>query len=555
MKRQKSYLTQIEDFVNFSYSRFRNQLNISEYKTRDLNSPLAYCYKYSGPASTVYKIVQYLIDIPETDYRIKLHEYGHIYLTHLDGIHEDLDGRILDTVQSMRGELIEMINRECGIDYADKLLDRVIDDPSLNHSLHNIAMDMEVNSKILSPEDIEEMEKDITSKTPNPAEEILKRKAEIEQDPTLKEQIEKAIEKIKAQAAVKLILPERYHFKDGSPFPNELTYSEYLLLIVKNLDQFVKMMVSIKNGGNGDTSDVTSEDVQDAIGGDGGDGDGDGGMQSLDDLMDDLGMSSDKEAINSPNQGIRPDVDPNDPTKGQGGDHGTQSRDDADKKRELGQIRSKSEVGCGSSGGPDSTRSVNREVDAVDMAMEDVLMNFKSRVVKRSYKKDTVYNYNRGINRQMIAPTFIHKIKTTTDPTIVFLIDVSGSMDSHLVDRVLFTISKKMRSIGRGLKYNIITWSTRLGEHLKDIDPKKPVPKISIGGGTSMAKGIEYFRDSYSEDAILILISDFDDYLEEWHKVEETMPGYTMYGFNYGRDKYTQKFTYFKVKNFINGYK
>ena len=69
-----------------------------------------------------------------------------------------------------------------------------------------------------------------------------------------------------------------------------------------------------------------------------------------------------------------------------------------------------------------------------------------------------------------------------------------------------------------------------------------------------MAGGMEYFRDNYKSDAILILISDFEDYLEEWHKVELTMPEYTMYGFNYGSSNYRQEFKNFKVRNFSNGY-
>ena len=129
-------------------------------------------------------------------------------------------------------------------------------------------------------------------------------------------------------------------------------------------------------------------------------------------------------------------------------------------------------------------------------------------------------------------------------------------MDTRLVDRILNTISRKMKKVQNGLKYNIISWSTRLGEHIKDIDPKKPVPRISMGGGTRMAQGIRYFKENYDESAILILISDFEDYLEEWHEVEEKMTGYTMYGFNYGSCHYNQKFTNFKVKDFTqnNGY-
>jgi hypothetical protein len=103
---------------------------------------------------------------------------------------------------------------------------------------------------------------------------------------------------------------------------------------------------------------------------------------------------------------------------------------------------------------------------------------------------------------------------------------------------------------GRGLKYDIISWNTRLGEHLRDIDPKKGVPRISTGGGTSIARGIKYFRDHYDENAILVVISDFEDYLQEWADVSDKMPKYAMYGFNYGCQNYSQKFKYLKVRNF-----
>ena len=192
------------------------------------------------------------------------------------------------------------------------------------------------------------------------------------------------------------------------------------------------------------------------------------------------------------------------------------------------------------------------KTDEVDMALDEVMLNYKSRVVKVDTKKDLMYLYNRGINRSVIAPTIRRKVTMSNEPTIVFLIDVSGSMDTRLVDRILNTIANKMKKIGRGLKYNIISWSTQLGDHIKDIDPRKGVPRISMGGGTRMARGMEYFRQNYGPEAILILISDFEDYLEEWHEQELKMSNYTMYGFNYGYSNYNQEFKYFKVKNFKN---
>ena len=371
------------------------------------------------------------------------------------------------------------------------------------------------------------------------------------------------------EAKIKLIVPERYHTSDGQPFPPELSYPEYLIMIIKNLDQFVKMLVDIKNGGSGDTSNVTAEDVKKAL-----ESTGKGGMQSLSDLMEQMGMSDgsgkDGAKMDGGNSSEMGDHD----TSNSGGrwgtaeeklgrqgirdssykDHRTESRDEADHKRELGQITAGGGAGCGNGGGPGGEREVVQNLDPVDEAIDEVIMNFKNRVVKKEMRKDIMWNYNRGINRTVIAPSIKSKVTLSTEPKIVYLIDISGSMDTRLVDRILGTIAKKMKHIGRGLHYDIISWSTHLGEHIKDIDPKKGVPRISCGGGTSMAGGIKYFREHYDESAILILISDFEDYLEEWHNEEMKMPKYSMYGFNYGRSNYrqSQEFKYFKVKNFNN---
>ena len=142
--RTKTELELIKRFIDSTYSRFGNMVMVNTDKPFNPDCPeLGYCYKYkSDNGLVIYKIVCSEIGIDRTDFRILMHEYGHIYLGHLDGIHEELDTQICNVFRDYRGELIERINKECGIDFAEKLIERVIDDPVLNHSLHNIAMDM-----------------------------------------------------------------------------------------------------------------------------------------------------------------------------------------------------------------------------------------------------------------------------------------------------------------------------------------------------------------------------------------------------------------------------
>ena len=693
-KKLRSELEAVKNFVDKTYSRFGNILLVDTSKVYDPeHSELGYCYKYVDPVNghVTYRIICSTLGIERTDFRVMMHEYGHIYLTHLDGIHEELDIQICNLFKDHRGELIEHINKSCGIDFADKLIERVIDDPELNHSLHNIAMDMQVNSSILSKDDIEEMETDISSVFPKTEEELLQQLIDKSPTPEEKEMYQKELDRMQKEAKIKLIIPERYKLgvdDEGNPipFPDDLTYAEYLMLIVEHLDQFVKMLVSIQMGGNGDTSNVTMQDIQDVLNnmwnnqsdeykrgyqdaindynnnqlgqqqgnpqnqqnqqgqpGDGqgqpqngqgnqgqpqagngsnpgqgqpidGNGSGDpcnsgagsqsgsgqtgsgnqgnqpgnqgqpgpgqgngqpqagnhggqsdyergyqdalrdilnghnsqgGGMQGLSNLLEQMGISGENKY-----KGVRPDSG----SQNDGGarkDHGSDSRDEADKKREVGQISSKATVGCGSNGGPDAIREVSKNVDPVDIALKEVLQHIRSRVVKQDTRKDVMKLYNRGVVRSVIAPSVSRKVTISNEPKLVYLIDISGSMDTRLVDRILKSIALGMKKLSRGLKYDIITWSTCLGEHIKDIDPNKSIPKISMGGGTRMARGIEYFKNNYGPEATLIVISDFEDYLEEWNKVESEMPNYTMYGFNYGRNNSDSiNWKYMKIKKF-----
>ena len=569
-KKTRKELESIKSLVDFQYSRFFNALRYTQDKPYP-EGDLGYCYRYLSDSTRVYQIVTAPTGKEETDFRVLMHEYGHIYLGHLDGLHEDLDKAIVEAITKNRAGLIDYINSSCGIDYGEKLIERIIDDPTLNHSLHNIAMDMEVNTKILSTEDISEMEADIT-KVLDPDGTRFKKAEALEGalaenadkiDENQSKAVKDEIDKLRNEAMVKLILPCRYHFPDGTPFPDNLSYGEYLMLIVKYLDQFVKMLVNISQGGNGDTSEVSSSDLQNAL--QGGDGEsGGGGMQSLDDLMDSCGMGQGGGGKMNSDQTADTDCPYNGSGSSSGGndsgdkdgtakDHCSDSREQADKNREDGSVYKAGGQGRSASGGSEGTRDVSRNVDSVDMAIDVVMQNYKSKVVTRIDKKDMVYLWNRGINRTVIAPAYRHKIQTDYDPKFVFMIDISGSMNTGLIDRILNTISAKMKKINSNLTYDIITWNTHLGEHLKDIKARDVVPRISYGGGTTLARGIKYFRENYGKEAIFIIISDFEDSLDDWHNEEKIMSGYTMYGFNYGYHKYKQDFTNLKVMHFTDG--
>ena len=113
------------------------------------------------------------------------------------------------------------------------------------------------------------------------------------------------------------------------------------------------------SGNSGDPQADYDQGYQDALndiannGGQGGNN-----MQSLSDFFDSMGISGDGQ---SPYKGTRSD------TEGAKNDHRTDERDEADKKREVGQIKSGGSLSCGNSGSPYMIREVDRDVDLVDI--------------------------------------------------------------------------------------------------------------------------------------------------------------------------------------------
>lgn len=507
----------LENFIQFIDNSYKSSASsmLSFHSKKFTGGDLGYCYKYvddSGLKSN-YNVFCFNTDIFELDIRVKAHEYGHIYLAHLDGLREELDNRAKETVENHKQELIDLINKECGITWGDKLLDSLFTkEGTISNYIHNIAMDMEVNSSILNLEDIDFMEN------------ILSGNQQSLDIVTLVDDVKNSIEGEfnKNKKLVKLIHPNRYHISietDSTgnsrevPFPAGLTYEEYLIMIVKHLDQFIKMVVSIGNGGNGDTSDITSEQVKDFL-----DKLGEKG-KSIDGIIEsEVGEESGESSYNHSSNKSESNSNNNNSSASKSKSKDTKSKS---KSRGLGDNGYKA-------------RTVKKEIDPISNALNEVINDVRNRSVVWSTKKDMMRNYNRGSIRSVIAPAIVHQYSVSKNLKIAYLIDTSGSMDSRLIDRCIKTISEKMKKINGGLKYDIISCDTAVRKVYKDIDPRKSIPEISSGGGTRISKGINYFRSNYSSDTTLVIISDFEDNLKEWQDELNHMKGYKIYGFNYG---------------------
>lgn len=481
--------------VDLVYNNFESRVVLIK-KEFSPSKPIGYCYK----GSNYYNV--YISDLNDDYYTdcIKMHEYGHIYFGHLTGIQEYMDDLLIDVMSDRFEELTDKINKTCNIDYGDELLERFIADPFYNHKIHNISMDLEINSKILDESDVRNLELHISSLYGDSNE--------------------------GKNAKIKLMYPTDYGF------PEKLTYQEYLYNVILNIDKFVEKILQIilsSSSDDGDEGNLSSGLPDGTII----KGNPPKTMKDFDELLKDLRDISDQDDNSEGNsEKEKEDID-----------HNSESRINQDKKRKDGKIISLGGNGASPKGSSTSTREVIVNNDPLDMALDKVIRNFRNKVIKREYRRHLTYKYNRGIDRSVISPRYRQLITKSEDPTIVYLIDVSGSMNTTLVDRCLRTISKNMKKISSGLTYNIITWDTDLCEHFREVSPRNPITRVSYGGGTRLVNAFDYFKQNYEDNAILIIISDFEDpSLEKWKDKEGSMSNYDMYGFNYGYSKIPDSF-------------
>lgn len=569
----------------------------------------------------IYRVVTPITGNDNLDLLVKLHEYGHIKCGHLEGIHEDMDSNLRKIIMNKDEMLINAINEKCSIDYASDILDRVLNDPTLNHVIHNMAMDMEVNSSILDENDIH-----IITEGMNQL--IYEEYMKISEDGT-KQVSMREMNNLFAKFDMKLIHPSTFGFESG------LTYPDYLVQCILNLDKVLNELSNNYNDDNKakdrlDQQDQKNQNQQSGQGDcdrnneqsdsnqeqDGG-GSGQSGDQNESDSSSSSSNSSDSQGQNQQSQSQGgsgnssedqsesqdPKDNPNMPktreefdqmmenmknsnSQGQqnssqngdsnddqmpsmksgsnGGnqsqsqqndysnDHGTDSRDQADDKRQNNpNDYAKPSPGIGSEHS-DTVRNYKINNDPLEMHLQEIIREYRHKVIKRDFAKDMVHKYNRkilGRDNKMLSPTYRQKITKSENPTIAFVIDVSGSMDESLIDRCITTIRNQMKRLDRSLKYNIIAWDTQLCEYYKNIDFRSPIPRLHSYGGTYLAGAFDLFKKDFGKEAIMILISDFEDHLDSWHRKEVDMNGYSMYGLCYGsRPRNMPNFKNFKVR-------
>lgn len=153
-----------------------------------------------------------------------------------------------------------------------------------------------------------------------------------------------------------------------------------------------------------------------------------------------------------------------------------------------------------------------------------ILSKLQSKGMDYAKVKDPMYITNRGKRGRGsdVMPTVIRKVLQPTksvENNIVFLLDVSGSMDSSTLLKVVQTLMGLKSYLGRRGNYRIISWDTNL---TGDFDiTKGNIDHLETGGGTHIARGIDYALEKYIKTGNdrLFVLSDLEDDLAEWDRV------------------------------------
>ena len=389
---------------------------------------------------------------------VLLHEIGHCYFGHND----------LDIKEELL--LVKSMCDGAGIPFSATLL---YGGPM---RFLNVAMDLEINSKLLTIGNIKAMKK----------------------------------------FGFEICTPEAFGIETGESYR-----SYYMPLLEK-----AKTMLNSPMSNSGDDESDEGDDKGDGEGGDGkdgskgkkqgegkngskkGDADGDGIPGTRNDTGDDL--SSD-----SPLTGID-EID--DALLKEGYIGGNIKAKDKDSKADVSTVKEKEEEiekaekdkedaakGNGVGNSSATSGSISTRVENTPKEIEKFLRS----IIGNSYEfsMDPMRLWNRG-SRDRSSGVIYNSLKQTPQrkkKKLGILVDISGSMDISTIKNAAQSLKDCAKVLDKGSKF--VTWNTSLSQEF----PITDIPdKIEVGGGTDMVAGINYLVDQGFTD--IVVYSDFETY-------------------------------------------
>jgi hypothetical protein len=443
---------------------------------------------------------------------LDLHEKGHILFQHTNGVNLYIEQFKKELDKIWNEKVAKWFTADAQKGYKkDKIVRFIFDQFS------NIAQDMEINSKFFDNGEwvsakktysrslLKIMFKDLTDCFDDMSHLIKDSKAQkIDHPEYLK--IAQRFNNISTQLVKRSngeIDDILYCYPTYHNWPEKLDWMTYMKLLVAN--KFDDVMKQVQ------------DQIQQAAGGNGsgngqGQGQGSGGTGISKDALDKY--FADDKADEDAKSGTGDSE--NDDSGDEDGDEKQDGYKGADGRSEGGMARG---LGSGAWTG-----------DIETCATFDSFVKLLNKIcLGKELKKrttDIMYYSNRGKTINMGGSVLPRRYCTAKwMPTaITIVIDISGSVATAYVERIINSIVSANSGVDLKKSHIIFCDTNVQGDEILD----KRTRKVWSGGGTRIATGIKYAFDkkyvSKSTDKLLV-VSDFEDDLNEWTKAAEGKPG------------------------------
>lgn len=194
-----------------------------------------------------------------------------------------------------------------------------------------------------------------------------------------------------------------------------------------------------------------------------------------------------------------------------------------EKEREIERAGGDEEDGgTGKGSGVGNAGATSKTIYAEAENTPKEIEKFLRSIIGNSYEfsMDPMRIWNRG-TRDRSSGVIYNSLKQTPQRNkkkLGILVDISGSMDISTIQNAAQSLKDCARVLDKGSKF--VTWNTRLGQEF----PITNIPdQIEVGGGTDMVAGINYLvKEGFTD---IVVYSDFETY-----NLETVNPnGYRLY--------------------------
>ena len=291
-------------------------------------------------------------------------------------------------------------------------------------------------------------------------------------------------------------------------WPEKLDWMTYMILLVKNLDdtmQQVMKQIGDKLAGKGLPTGNSGGPGNDSNNGQ----NQNGGKKISQDVLDDYANETGKEddAENDANGGMMGDDEDDGDEDGEGAGGATgRNRGGNNRGRGHGGIKVEFET-CDT-------------FDSFTKFLRKTCLGKKN----RRLNSDVLYNSNRGKFASRVVVPRRHLIEKWMPTECHIIVDVSGSVPTDYVERVINSIIDTNSGIDLKNSHIIFCDTHVVSDEIMSARTKS----VYAGGGTEIANGIRYVKEKgYCKKKTdkLFVISDFEDDLNNWVEAARDLPG------------------------------